>query len=312
VRALLSLFARHGKLVLVAGLFAGILLPGLAAAMKPWLPELVAFLLFVAALRIGPAQLFNSLKKLPSIFALVAVYQTFIPMVLVALFWCLGFSGPLALAIVLMTSASSISGAPNLTILTGNDGAPAMRLLILGTALLPLTIIPVFWVVPQFGSVQSIFVVSGKLILLIGVATLAASALRKVFFPQPKSETLAALDGLSAIAMAVVVIGLMAAIGPALAHDRNTLLLTLIAACAINWGLQLLANFIFKNTDWQEERVSYSIIAGNRNMALFLAALPATVTDPILLFIGCYQIPMYLTPIVMNRIYKASTSSTGA
>ncbi len=48
----------------------------------------------------------------------------------------------------------------------------------------------------------------------------------------------------------------------------------------------------------------FSIIAGNRNIALFLIALPSEVTDPLLLFIGCYQIPMYLTPIILQQLYK--------
>ena len=52
--ALLGLAARHGRIILVAGLAAGIALPDLALAMRPWLQEMVAGLLFFAALRIGP------------------------------------------------------------------------------------------------------------------------------------------------------------------------------------------------------------------------------------------------------------------
>ena len=47
-----------------------------------------------------------------------------------------------------------------------------------------------------------------------------------------------------------------------------------------------------------------AIVAGNRNIALFLTALPSTITDPLLLFIGCYQVPMFLTPIMLNRLYR--------
>jgi hypothetical protein len=39
-------------------------------------------------------------------------------------------------------------------------------------------------------------------------------------------------------------------------------------------------------------------------VALFLAALPAKETDAALLFIGCYQIPMYLTPLLLGRWYR--------
>ena len=43
--------ARHGRWGLVLGLIAGLTLPTLAAAMRPWLPQMVAGLLFLTALR---------------------------------------------------------------------------------------------------------------------------------------------------------------------------------------------------------------------------------------------------------------------
>ena len=47
---------------------------------------------------------------------------------------------------------------------------------------------------------------------------------------------------------------------------------------------------------------------GNRwiVVALFLVALPQATTDPLLIFIGCYQIPMYLTPVLLGRFYGAA------
>jgi arsenite transporter len=47
--------ARHGRLVLVAGLVLGIAWPALARAMQPLIVPMIAFLLFLAAVRIGPA-----------------------------------------------------------------------------------------------------------------------------------------------------------------------------------------------------------------------------------------------------------------
>jgi ACR3 family arsenite transporter len=41
---------------------------------------------------------------------------------------------------------------------------------------------------------------------------------------------------------------------------------------------------------------------------LFLVALPETVTAPLLVFIGCYQIPMYLTPLVTGRFLKGQST----
>ena len=61
--ALLRLAARQGRVLLVLGLVAGFALPGVAAAMKPVLPPMVAFLVFVSALRIGLRAALGSLRE---------------------------------------------------------------------------------------------------------------------------------------------------------------------------------------------------------------------------------------------------------
>jgi hypothetical protein len=53
----------------------------------------------------------------------------------------------------------------------------------------------------------------------------------------------------------------------------------------------------------EEEVVPFSIVAGNRNVALFFVALPVTQSPEFLIFLGCYQIPMYLTVILMRPLF---------
>ena len=52
------------------------------------------------------------------------------------------------------------------------------------------------------------------------------------------------------------------------------------------------------------EAGAVGVVAGNRNIALFLAAFPASQMEPLMVLVGCYQIPMFLTPIVMGRFYR--------
>ncbi len=106
--------------------------------------------------------------------------------------------------------------------------------------------------------------------------------------------------------MMAIVIGLMSAVGPALAHTPLAFAINLAAAFIANFGLQVASFFILGNEGFDRVRVPVSIIAGNRNIALFLTALPVAVTDPMLLFIGCYQIPMYLTPMLLGWLYRKS------
>jgi arsenite transporter len=304
LQALLIATARHGRLVLIAGLVAGILLPGLAGMVRGVLPELVACMLGVAALRIGPSAARGSLADIHVSLRLVAIYQLLLPLVLAGAFLALGLDGTLATAMVLMAAAPSISGSPNLTIMTGHDPAPALRLMIAGVALLPLTVAPVFLLWPIFGSLGAIALASGKLLLLIGCSSAVAFVIRQRFVPQPSTETLAVIDGVSALLMAVLVIGLMSALGPAIAQTPGLVGLTLAAAFAVNFSLQIAAYMLTGGRGHERSRVAWSIIAGNRNIALFLVALPAAITDPLLLFIGCYQIPMYLTPILLRPLYS--------
>lgn len=307
--ASLGFFADQGRYVLIAGLLAGIAFPPLAIAMRPWLPVLIALVLFVAALRIGPQQALGGLSDLRVTLLVILTYQVVAPIFLYAIFSLFGITGVAATAIVLMVSASSISGSPNIVLMTGNDPAPALRLLVVGTALLPLTVIPVFTLIPDFGTVDAVLLAAGKLLALIAGSATVAWTIRAFFFANATEKTWHAVDGLSAIGMSVLVIGLMSAMGPALRDDPTSVLLMLCITLGINLGLQLLGYVSFGRLGLNNERVSGAVVCGNRNMALFLAALPASVMDPLLLFIGCYQVPMYLTPILMSRLYRKAANA---
>jgi hypothetical protein len=299
----LGYVARQGRIILVLGLLAGILLPGLAVTMKAWLPELVAGTLFVAALRVGPRQAVGALGDLGKSVALCAILQVAMPVVAILALRLFGWYGLLTTGLTLMAAASPISGGPNLAIMTGNDPAPALRLLVLGTALLPLTVIPVFWLAPALGSPAEIFGSAARLLLIIFASAALAFLLRATIFRDPAPASIEALDGLSAILLAVLVIGLMSAVGPALSGDPMALAINLAAAFAANFGLQIAAFFILRRQG-SADAVPLAIVTGNRNIALFLTALPTAITDPLLLFIGCYQVPMFLTPIMLNRLYR--------
>ncbi|SDE23162.1 hypothetical protein [Ruegeria marina] len=299
----LAFIARHGKLGLIAGLVAGLALPGVAAAMRPWIPELVAFLLFLTAFRIGPVDAAGKLNDLTRTARAVLVLQLALPLGFLLLLKLFGLPmTPLALAAALVLAAPSVTGSANFTILLGHDPAPALRLLILGTALLPLTSIPVFWLLPEFGDLAAVL---GAALRLLGVIMAAAGlgfVLRHWGARHLSDLNRRAVDGLTVIALAVVVVALMSAIRPALAERPAELAFWLAAAFGINFGSQLLCYTVLRATG-RPDPVPTSIVAGNRNFALFLVALPPEATDPLLIFLGCYQFPMYLTPTLMRRRY---------
>ena len=281
----------------MAGLLAGLTLPGLAAVLKPWLPHLVAFLLFLSAVRIGPARALGSLGEARETLSVALIYQLALPLLALGIVFALGLSTfTMALVLILVLAAPPVTGSPNFTALMGHDPAPPMRVLILGTALFPLTVLPVLWALPGLGDASAVLTAALRLIAVIGLAVALGFAANRFVRPEDSLDRLRAVDGASAITLGVVVVGLMSALGPALKTEPQTVVIWLAFAITLNFGLQVLA--------WKATGVAgYAIQAGNRNIALFLVALPPEVTDPILIFIGCYQIPMYMTPIVMGRLY---------
>lgn len=307
----LSLAGRNARLVLPLGLLAGIFLPSIAAQIKPFIGELIALMLFLASLRIGPRSALGALGDIRVSAAASMVFQLAMPLLFAGIVFLFGWNGTVVAALALMLAASPISGTPNLVIMLGHDPAPALRTLIFGTAILPLTAFFAFWAAPGFGDTGTLLMSSLRLLAIIAGACAVAFMIRGLWLPALELKVVEAIDGMSALVMGVVVVGLMSAVGVALEHDPASLGRMLLIAFAANFGLQIATAFAYLRF-WPEsgDLVGLAVSAGNRNCALFLTALPASVTEPLLLFIGCYQIPMYLTPMLLSRFYSGK-SQTG-
>ncbi|MCM2561472.1 hypothetical protein M8756_05820 [Lutimaribacter sp. EGI FJ00015] len=304
--AVLHFIAAHGRWALVMGLAGGLLLPGLSALIKPFLPHLVALLLYLNALRIGRRAALGRLAEARQSLWLVLLLQLALPLAALVVLASAGLMHHgYALAFLLMLSAPAVTGSVNFTIMLGHDPAPALRLLVLGTALLPLTVLPILWLGPDVGAGAQAGAASLRLLLVIFAAAAAGFATREWLWRAPDPRT---LDGLNAVALAVIVVGLMAALGPALQADPGPVLALIAAVMAVNFALQI-AGFALFSALHLPDPVGPAIVAGNRNAALFLMALPPQVTEPLLILLGCYQLPMYLTPILMTRIYGRKGAS---
>ena len=302
----LVLAARHGQWVLVAGLVAGLALPGLAHVLRPWLPALVALLVFLSLLRLKPGALAMALRTLPQTAAIAAVLQLALPLGVWAGAQALGLGAhPASLALVLMCAAPSIMGSPNISMMLGAPPDYALRLMVVGTALLPLTVLPVFAIMPAVQGTAAVGQAAVRLVALIGLSALAAMAVQRVALRHGHPKTHQRLEGVSALSLAVFVIGLMPQVSALALQAPATLVFWLMVAFGANMGGQILAWYLLRGRLPHAQAVPLALITGNRNIALFLVSLPAETTAPIMGFIGCYQLPMYLTPLLMARLYRA-------
>ncbi len=299
-----AFLARNGRLLLVAGLVIGAVLPDLALALRPAIAPLIVALLFLAVLRLGPDGMAAGIGGLHRAAGLAILLQLVLPLAAAGLFALSGVLGhPIAMGVVLVLAAAPITGSPNITLMAGGDPAPALRQLVIGTALLPLTVVPVFLVMPAFGSPLAVARAALELIVLISVAGGVALALRLFRIVTGSERSYLAMDGIAALLLGLVVIGLMSAIGPAILGERGAFFAALAAVFLLNMPIQLIASGIVARKN-PSAAPAIGITAGNRNAALFLSVLPQATADELLLFIGCFQVPMYLTPFVLARWYR--------
>lgn len=294
--------ARQGRWLLIAGLLAGIALPGAAATVAPYVGILVAALLFLAVLRLGRGDLVDGRRAFGRSALLAIGLQTALPLLAVGALAAVGALGSSwGQGLVLMLAAAPITGAPHIARMAGGDPGAALRQVVTGTALLPLTCVPVFVLMPAFGSPSEVSLAVLKLLGVIAAAGGVAVALRTTGIVGDAPATRARIDALAAILLAVVVVGLMSAVGAAMAEEPLRFGGTMALVFAATFGIQATAARL-----WPDEagRAAMAVVAANRNVALFLGVLPPGLVSDLLLFIGCYQIPMYLTPLILPALIR--------
>jgi len=332
----LAFCGRHGRWVLPMGLIAGIALPGAAEPMRAAIPWCIGALLFLAVLRIFPdsAAMTSALsaRQWFDTGKLVVGTQVLLPVLVFFVGSALGVPALWLLAATLVSAAPPISGSPNLVLLLRGDGQLAMRWLMLGTAVLPLTCLPILLLLFPAQSISIMLRPSMVLLVLIVGSVLLALLVLRFSSSRRISSGTETLDGLSAIVLALMVIGLMSAV-----HHPDTgpgdIAGMLVLAIVVNTGLQCLGVVVSKvlnrhrnmrealpaklntettpdasaggrNRPHHERTIAYGVVMGNRNIALYLTALPAVQMEPLLLFIACYQVPMYLTPLIGDVLYR--------
>lgn len=186
--------AAYGRYILVAGLIAGFGFPGAAAILKNFLPQMVALLLFFTAFRTGHQKVIFSFQRASQLITTVLTLQLVLPLLALGVFSYFGVSSSIfAIALVLILAAPSITGAPNFSILLGAQPEPTFQALILGTALLPITVIPIFWVIPELGGLTYVFSASAYLLGTIIFAAFSGFLLRALILPKLDNDRTVAL-----------------------------------------------------------------------------------------------------------------------
>lgn len=299
---LLLLLARRATLFLPWSLALGLLFQDLAATLKPLVTPLVVALLGIAIARTDWPS-FRAVLRRPALpLAMVGAAMVLVPLLAAPVLRALPIAPGLALALALMACLPPLTSMPAVAGFLRLDRAISLFVMLAGTALMPLSVPPLalllFGLDLKIGLLDFALRLAG---LVLGGAALALVLRRGVLDRAPHAAP--RIDGAAVVILMLFAIPIM---DGALAHLRDAPWRTV---GFVLWGFLATFAYIAIATllFWPfgaQRACTAGYGAGSRNNALLLAVLPATVDPDYFLFIAAIQFPIYLTPTLLQPVYR--------
>lgn len=308
--AFLEWSARKGAALLALGIFAGLFIPPLAAAFRDIITPTVFLLMTLVLLRVDPAQVLAYLRRPLLVAALLAWLLLVSPVLAWAAMAALGITGPLAAALVIMATGCAATSSPAFARLVGLDGEVALVVAVLSTLLIPFTAPPMALGLMGIDLAISLPGLMLRLGLVVGLPLLVSVLIRRAMGPARLERWGRSVDGSVVLLVVFYGFGVMDGMLARLLADPGFILTGLALAFGGSFALNLVTALAFLAAG-QRVALSAGLLSGNRNMALYLAVLPATTAPEILLFFALCQFPLFLSPFLLRPVYARLTRREG-
>ncbi len=310
--AALDFIGRHATRFMFGGVLVGLALPWLADLVRPLFVPLLLIPLTLALMRLD-WQAFKAYGRRPVLIAAILAFLLLLSPVLM-LFVLKPFGLPTALnaAIVLMAAAPPIVSAAAISFILGLDAALAVIIIVLSTALVPLTLPPLAFILLGIQVEMSLPEFMARLALLVGSAFVAALVLRKVTSPAWRIEKARLLDGMSVLVLVLFAVAIMAGVTDKMLQSPGYVALTTVAAFIANLSLQALGygvgRVVFRLGP--PASATLALLTGNCNMGLVMVALADKAEFDMVVFFAMGQLPMYMLPGLLYPLYKRLAHSS--
>jgi len=304
--AALSWLGRQGTRAVAASIFIGIMVPPLAALLKPIFAYALFVLLCLAFLRVDPTEVRRHFSR-PTVVAAAAAWMMLAtPLMIGVALILLGTPERLPglyVAMILQAAAPPVISAPTLAALMGLDAALSLATLVVCTALTPLTA-PVFATL-FVGPAMAISPVAlgAKLLALLGGAAIVAWLVRRFGGKEWVARQSERIDGLSVIALFFFAVALMDGVLVAILNEPLKMFGLTVLSFVLSLGLAALTAFVFAPLG-AGQALALGLAAGNRNMGLMLAAAGTAVPELTWLYFAVAQFPIYLMPAMLKPLAR--------
>lgn len=297
---------------LALGAVGALFLQELAEILRPALPGFVALMYFLAMVRVDLLAVIRRTlrpRRMAVIIATCIALMIATPVFFAAASHLFGFGSEIKASLVYISAAPPLGSAAALCLLLGLDAALALELTIVGSFLAP--IFGPFITALLLGDAVPIdpLALSLRLAGMIGAGAVCAIIARPLIGADIISRRAHAFDGIGAIAMVITVIPIFAGVTAEIIKTPLLALGVLGLVFALNIGMQIVMTPVLRRVTPSVSAGAVGLIWGNRNAALYLAALPQS---PVFtLFVALYQFPMYMTPLLLRVLYVKSPKDRG-
>ncbi|WP_421995490.1 hypothetical protein [Roseococcus sp.] len=303
MRRLLEWSALRGAALLAAGIFAGLFVPPLASAARGVITPIVFLLMVLVLLRVDPAQVLGYLRRPALVTALLAWLLVLCPLIVWAVLGGLGLGGPFAAGLVIVATGCAATSSPAFARLVGLDGEIALVVAILSTLILPFTAPPLALGLLGIDLAISIPGLMLRLALLVGLPLVISIFLRQWMGPARLQHWGRAVDGAVVLLVVLYGFGVMDGVLGQLLATPGLVLTGIVVAFAGSLAMNAMTALAFAGFG-RRMALSAGLMAGNRNMALYLAVIPATADPNIILTFVLFQFPLFLSPFLLKPIYQ--------
>ena len=301
---LVAFLTGHATPLLAAGIFLGLLVPELAAALRPLLEPSIVVIVTLPLLRLDWSILGGYLRR-PGISVLAAACQVIVtPVILWAVATALHLSPGLTMALVIWGCAAPLLSSATFAQLLRLDAELVTIVMVISTLALPLTLAPIaLWLI-DLEVMVSPWDFAGRVGLFLALPfAVAWGIIHRLAGPRRLAAHDKTIESINVFMLLVFAVAVMDGVTHRMMSEPWVGAAFLAAAFLTNLGFQAGTALIF----WRLGRrtaLSLGLCAGNRNMGIMWGLAGAAGGADLLLMVALAQVPIYLLPVFARFVYR--------
>jgi BASS family bile acid:Na+ symporter len=247
----------------------------------------------------------RALLARPGLAIVLALVQLIlVPLIVWPIWRTLGLWPGLVAALSLSAMAPGIISAATTASFLRLDASLALLLTLITNFLVPFTLPPLALGLLGLDLKLSVVDLSLRLAFIAGTALVGALLIRRWLGTERLQRNGSTFDGLAVIVLMVFATPLMDGIVARAVADPWKL----AGFIGGSFASMLLCNAAMALLTWRftdrRTALTAGYCSGGRHNALLMAVLPATADPDIFLFIAAVQVPLYVTPTLLQRLYR--------